>query len=89
MIGVRSKRPALLVSFALSVLGCRGSNAPASERPIGSEVQARFNSVQVKAGDTAPPFSLRASDGKVYDLANYRGKQAVVLAWFVKAFSEP
>ena len=43
--------------------------------------------VQLKAGDAAPPFSLMGSDGKTYNLADFRGKQAVVLVWFVKAFS--
>jgi peroxiredoxin Q/BCP len=43
--------------------------------------------VQLKAGDPAHPFSLMASDGRTYDLADFRGKQAVVLVWFVKAFS--
>ena len=43
--------------------------------------------VQLKAGDAAPPFSLLGSDGKTYNLADFRGKQAVVLVWFVKAFS--
>jgi len=45
--------------------------------------------VRLKVGDPAPQFSLPASDGKVYSLAGYRGKQAVVLAWFVKAFTGP
>jgi peroxiredoxin Q/BCP len=45
--------------------------------------------VQLRVGDPAPLFSLTASDGKVYNLSSYRGKQTVVLAWFVKAFSEP
>ena len=43
----------------------------------------------LKVGDVAPPFSLQGSDGKQYTLANYKGKQAVVLAWFAKAFSAP
>ena len=43
--------------------------------------------VQLKTGDVAPPFSLMGSDGKTYNLADFRGKQAVVLVWFVKAFS--
>jgi len=43
--------------------------------------------VQLKAGDPAPPFSLMGSDGRTYNLADFRGKQAVVLVWFVKAFS--
>ncbi len=43
--------------------------------------------IQLKTGDTAPQFSLMASDGRTYNLADFRGKQAVVLVWFVKAFS--
>lgn len=40
-----------------------------------------------KVGDAAPDFSLPGSDGKVYKLSDYHGKQAVVLAWFPKAFT--
>lgn len=41
----------------------------------------------LEVGDPAPPFSLPGSDGKTYQLASYKGKQAVVLAWFAKAFT--
>ena len=40
-----------------------------------------------KVGDKAPDFSLPGSDGKSYSLADFKGKQAVVLAWFPKAFT--
>lgn len=39
----------------------------------------------LEVGDMAPDFQLPAADGKTYRLADYRGKQAVVLAWFPKA----
>jgi peroxiredoxin Q/BCP len=39
-------------------------------------------------GDMAPNFSLQASDGKTYTLADYKDKQAVVLAWFPKAYTK-
>jgi thioredoxin-dependent peroxiredoxin len=42
---------------------------------------------ELKIGDVAPDFSLPGSDGKAYKLSDYRGKQAVVLAWFPKAFT--
>jgi hypothetical protein len=42
---------------------------------------------ELKIGDQAPPFTLQGSDGRTYSLADYRGKQAVVLAWFPKAFT--
>lgn len=41
----------------------------------------------LKVGDVAPDFQLPASDGKTYRLSDYRGKQAVVLAWFPKAYT--
>ena len=43
--------------------------------------------VELKVGDPAPDFSLQASDGKTYRLSDFKGKQAVVLAWFPKAFT--
>jgi peroxiredoxin Q/BCP len=41
----------------------------------------------LKVGEQAPAFSLQGSDGNTYNLADYVGKQAVVLAWFPKAFT--
>jgi len=42
---------------------------------------------EIKVGDEAPDFSLPASDGKTWRLSEFRGKQAVVVAWFPKAFT--
>ena len=42
----------------------------------------------VKVGDMAPDFSLQGTDGKTHKLSDYRGKQAVVIAWFPKAFTQ-
>jgi len=44
--------------------------------------------VELKVGDAAPNFTLQASDGKTYTLADFKGKQAVVIAWFPKAFTQ-
>jgi len=38
-------------------------------------------------GDPAPDFELQASDGKTYTLSQFKGKQAVVIAFFPKAFT--
>jgi peroxiredoxin Q/BCP len=43
---------------------------------------------ELKVGDPAPDFKLQATDGKTYTLASFKGKQAVVLAWFPKAFTQ-
>ncbi len=42
---------------------------------------------ELKVGDLAPAFSAPGSDGKTHTLAESKGKQAVVLAWFPKAFT--
>ena len=44
--------------------------------------------VTLKVGDQAPDFTLKASDGRTYSLAEYRGKKPVVIAWFPKAFTQ-
>jgi len=44
--------------------------------------------VELKVGDPAPDFSLPATDGKTYKLSDFKGKQAVVVAWFPKAFTQ-
>jgi peroxiredoxin Q/BCP len=45
------------------------------------------NPVELKVGDPAPDFSLQAGDGKTYKLSDFKGKQAVVVAWFPKAYT--
>ena len=42
----------------------------------------------LKVGDIAPDFTLQGTDGKTHKLSEYRGKQAVVIAWFPKAFTQ-
>ena len=48
---------------------------------------AQSPAVELKVGDVAPAFSAPGSDGKTHTLAESKGKQAVVLAWFPKAFT--
>jgi peroxiredoxin Q/BCP len=42
---------------------------------------------ELKVGDVAPAFNQPGSDGRTHRLADYKGKSAVVLAWFPKAFT--
>jgi peroxiredoxin Q/BCP len=42
---------------------------------------------ELRPGDPAPDFTLQGSDGNRYQLSRFRGKQAVVIAWFPKAFT--
>lgn len=41
----------------------------------------------LKPGDKAPEFEMVGSDGKTYKLSDFKGKKAVVVAWFPKAFT--
>lgn len=54
---------------------------------IGVALLAGAAAAELKVGDKAPDFSLQGSDGKTYSLEQFRGKSAVVVAWFPKAFT--
>jgi hypothetical protein len=54
---------------------------------VTTSAMAQAPAVELKVGDMAPAFSAPGSDGKTHTLAESRGKQAVVLAWFPKAFT--
>lgn len=41
----------------------------------------------LQVGDTAPDFSLQGSDGNTYSLEQFKGKQAIVVAWYPMAFT--
>jgi peroxiredoxin Q/BCP len=45
------------------------------------------SAAELSVGDTAPDFTLQASDGKTYKLSQFKGKQPVVVAWFPAAFT--
>ena len=43
--------------------------------------------VELKVGQAAPDFKLQGTDGEQHTLAQYKGKKAVILAFFPKAFT--
>ena|SRR5205085_2775111 len=45
------------------------------------------SAAELKVGDPAPDFELKGSDGKLYHLGDFKDKQAVVVAWFPRAFT--
>ena len=53
----------------------------------GALLSSLAPAAELQTGDLAPDFSLAGSDGKTYRLSDYKDKQAVVLAWFPKAFT--
>jgi len=61
-------------------------------RAMGLALIATFSlaglaQAELRVGDSAPDFKLTGSDEKTYSLADFRGKQPVVVAWFPKAFT--
>lgn len=40
-----------------------------------------------KVGDKVPDFEMRGSDGKSYAAKDFVGEQAVIIAWFPRAFT--
>ena len=48
---------------------------------------AAARAADLAPGDPAPEVSLPGSDGRTYKLSDFKGQQAVVLAWFPKAFT--
>jgi thioredoxin-dependent peroxiredoxin len=48
---------------------------------------AKAGAVELQVGDAAPDFTLAGSDGKTYQLSSFKGKKAVVIAWFPRAFT--
>lgn len=66
----------LILSLAAAILALAGTRLAGSAPDL-------------KVGDPAPSFTLQGSDGRMYRLADYQGRQAVVLAWFAKAFTGP
>ncbi len=65
----------LVLAFAVLVLVVAGLACAADNAPAP------------KVGDKAPDFKLKGSDGKEYTLGQFKGKEAVVIAWFPKAFT--
>ena len=64
----------LLMTATVALMTAAGWSAPA-ETPLPA------------VGAPAPGFALLGSDGKAHGLASHRGRQAVVLAFYPKAFT--
>ena len=85
MLGVNHVRA---ITFATAVAWMLIANA---DQPTGGANESAGAGAPVgapKVGDVAPDFTLPATDGKTYHLADYRGKETVVLAWFPKAYTK-
>jgi cytochrome oxidase Cu insertion factor (SCO1/SenC/PrrC family) len=87
-LAVRVPQPiGAFIAVALVALACQGQPAPSSAAdPKDATIPGAR---ELKVGDVAPDFELPGADGRTYRLADFKGRQAVVLAWFAKAFTGP
>jgi len=80
------------------LLGCTSEpSAPATPPEVGAKTPEATPpevtktpdapAAALEVGAKAPEFSLVGSDGKTHSLSELRGKRAVVLAWYPKAFT--
>lgn len=69
--------------FAAGLALLLGIASLAAQEPKPAVRQTRT----LKVGDPAPDFSLPDQNGKIVRLSDFRGKQNVVLAFFVLAFT--
>jgi len=69
--------PGVIVACGLLAGFAAGQNPPTPPAASGGELQV---------GDSAPDFTLQATDGKTYSLKDLKGHW-VVLGWFPKAFT--
>lgn len=72
---VRTAAGSTLLGLALTLAAT--SSASAAEDPVTSPPPKR-----VAVGDSAPSFTLPATDGSSFDLAALRGKERAVVVFF-------
>src|SRR5688500_19815139 len=85
-LAVRVRHPfGAFIAVALVALACQGQPAPSSAADPKDAVIPGAR--ELKVGDVATDFELQATDGKTYRLADFRGRQVVVLAWLEKSFT--
>ena len=81
------KVPALLFSLVVLAVSAFAQATPPAQQPSPAQQPPPAPKTHLKVGQPAPDFSLRATDGKLYKLSDFRGKKNVVLAAYVLAFT--
>jgi cytochrome oxidase Cu insertion factor (SCO1/SenC/PrrC family) len=73
------------ILLGLGLLAATGAGIRAQEPQLGPKDGhdlAAVDTGRVGVGDTAPDFALRAFDGSVIELTDYRGSKNVILVFY-------
>ncbi|MDX6406786.1 MAG: thioredoxin-dependent peroxiredoxin [Blastocatellia bacterium] len=73
--------------FLLGTATVFAAAQPASPSPTPARPAPPAPHTNLKVGQAAPDFNLRATDGKTYKLSDFKGQKNVVLAIYVLAFT--
>jgi cytochrome oxidase Cu insertion factor (SCO1/SenC/PrrC family) len=82
-----------LMLLAAGIAAAQSNVMPKSQTQTQTPTQPPAKTAPVvphtnlKVGDKAPEFALRATDGKSYKLSDFKGQKNVVLAIYVLAFT--
>ncbi len=79
----------LLAGLAVPVLAQQPAASPAAPTPAkpATAPQPAPPKTHLKVGQPAPDFTLTDTEGKPVNLHDFKGKQNVVLAFYVLAFT--
>jgi cytochrome oxidase Cu insertion factor (SCO1/SenC/PrrC family) len=82
-------RKSLVLFLVLTIFAVGGfAQQPAPAKPAAPPQQPpAAPKTNLKVGQRAPDFTLRATDGKTYKLSDFKGQKNVVLAIYVLAFT--
>ena len=58
-----------------------------SDAMAGTKINNANQGKELKVGDAAPNWKMTGSDGKVYQLSDFKGKKAVVISWYPMALT--
>ena len=77
----------VLGTATLIVAGQQPAPAATPAPPAPAKAPPPAPHTNLKVGQAAPDFTLRATDGKTYKLSDFKGQKNVVLAIYVLAFT--
>lgn len=78
----------LVLALVVPILSqCSSAETSATAGPEANATAKAPEAVALKVGDKAPDFTLPDQNGKPYSLSQFQGKESVVLAFYVLAFT--